>query len=122
MEDTDSILSDFENREEEANPVQKIGVSVIDWGMEILLIVIFYNLFDFGNSDMPQSQWIVYILVGLIIIGYRFLTITFLGKTLGMIAIKLKYLNGNLNNLSLKERILTVFVVGLTDVKIYKQR
>lgn len=122
MENTDSILSDFENREVEASPSQKIVVSVLDWGVEIMLIVILYNLLDFGNSTMGQSPYAIYILVGLIVIGYRFLTIMFLRKTLGMIPLKLKYLNGNLKTLSVKDRILTVFVIGLTDVKIYKQR
>lgn len=122
MENTDSILTDFENREEEANSGQKIEVSVLDWGSEIILSLILYNHLDFGNSEMGQSPYAIYILVGLIVIGYRFLTIVFLRKTLGMIPLKLKYLNGNLKTLSEKDRILVVFVIGLTDVKIYKQR
>jgi uncharacterized RDD family membrane protein YckC len=123
MEDKDSILSDFENREEEASPVQKIVETVIDWGVEIILIVIIYNLF-FHLVDSPKllSSLPNTIFLLLVIIGYRFLTIMSLGRTLGMMALKLKYLNSNLKPLTRKERFLAVFGMGLIDVKIYKQR
>jgi uncharacterized RDD family membrane protein YckC len=53
--------------------------------------------------------------------AYRFLCIALFERTIGMMGLRLKYLNAKLQPLSGKEKLLAVFAIQTSVAKKYKQ-
>ena len=122
MEDKDSILSDIQTTEVEGSWFQRFFTNLIDWAIDILLIVGVYFLLPKGIlSDLINtSSWSMYIIVFVLMIVYRLVSILVFGKTIGMMVCRLKYLNDSLQPLSGKEKMIAVFAIRTASIKYYK--
>lgn len=122
MENNDSILTDIENPEVEASYPVRVLVNIIDWLIEIaILIIIYFTLRETFSGLLKTSSFAIYIVVFTIMIAYRLICILFFNKTIGMMALNVKYLNRNLHLLSGKENFLAALAFRTSNIKIYKR-
>jgi len=122
MDSQESILTDIEDPEAEASNAQRILANIIDFVLELVLLVLFYwimpdELRDFLIRNKPVSTYVVIFLWFTL---YRLLTILLLQRTIGMILCRCKYLNENLQPLSLKEKLIATIATRTKKIKLYK--
>jgi len=122
MDSQESILTDIEDPEAEASNAQRILANIIDFVLELVLLVLFYwimpdQLRDFLIRNKPVSTYVVIFLWFTL---YRLLTILLLQRTIGMILCRCKYLNENLQPLSLKEKLIATIATRTKKIKLYK--
>jgi hypothetical protein len=122
MEDKDSILDEIKAEETEVPYLQRLLTTVIDVAIELSLIIAFYFLLPrkFIAELFAINQYMKYVIAFIIIFSYRLVFIFLIGRTVGMILCRTKYLNKNLLPLLLKERLLSVFVTRTSGIKYYK--
>jgi len=75
------------------------------------------ELRDFLIRNKPVSTYVVIFLWFTL---YRLLTILLLQRTIGMILCRCKYLNENLQPLSLKEKLIATIATRTKKIKLYK--
>jgi len=122
MNDNDSIFDEIKTDEIEASNSQSRFSDILDWVIDLSVMIIFYLLLPrevFGNF-IRHTSYGTYVIVIAIMILYRLLTILIFGRTVGMIILKIKYLNGNFTRLSNKEKLIAVFAVRTSKIKYYK--
>jgi hypothetical protein len=122
MENNDTISSDLEPTEVAPAYWQRVVANVIDWVIEVGLMVMIYFL-------LPQAVWYnilqestfarYFVFLGVIFL-YRCICLLLLNRTIGMAACRIKYLNGDLQPLSLKEKCIAIFAVRTPKIKYYK--
>ncbi len=122
MEQNESILEDINVSETEAPRGLGFLANLIDWVIEIGIIVAFYRFMprDFILSLLDQNTFMRYLLAFALILTYRLVCILAVGKTIGMAVCKIKYLNKNLEPLSSTERIRAGIGIKMDGIKYYK--
>jgi uncharacterized RDD family membrane protein YckC len=122
MEEKNSILEDFKTEAIEASTTQKAITTIVDLVIEVGILVSFYFLFprDILLELLELNSFMRYILALVIILSYRFICILLAGKTIGMIICGVRYLNRDLQPLSLKERLVAVIASRNSNIKYYK--
>jgi hypothetical protein len=123
MEDKDSILDEIKAEETEAPYLQRLLTTVIDIAIEVSLIIAFFYFLlprKFIAELFSINQYMNYVFAFIIIFSYRLVFIFLIGRTVGMILCRTKYLNKNLLPLSPKERFVSVFVTRTSGIKYYK--
>lgn len=122
MENTDSILSDIQNSETEASYFQRILASLIDFAVEIFIVLLIYITIpkEIILRLIGSNAYTSYFLIFFILFLYRFICIIIFQKTIGMMLFRLKYLNGNLEPLSIKQKLIAVFIPRTQSIKYYK--
>ncbi|WP_414672816.1 RDD family protein [Lacibacter sp.] len=122
MENTDSILSDIQNSEIEASYFQRLLASLIDFAVEIFIVFLVYITIpkEIILRLIGSTAYTSYFLIFFILFLYRFICIIIFQKTIGMMLFRLKYLNGNLEPLSIKQKLIAVFIPRTQSIKYYK--
>lgn len=122
MENTDSILSDIQNSEIEASYFQRLLASLIDFAVEIFIVFLIYITIpkEIILRLIGSNTYTSYFLIFFILFLYRFICIIIFQKTIGMMLFRLKYLNGNLEPLSIKQKLIAVFIPRTQSIKYYK--
>ncbi|QNA44924.1 RDD family protein [Lacibacter sediminis] len=122
MENTDSIFSDIQNSETEASYFQRLLASLIDFAVEIFIVFSIYIIIpkEIILGLIGSNTYTSYFLIFFILFLYRFICIIIFQKTIGMMLCRLKYLNGDLEPLSIKQKLIAVFIPRTQSVKYYK--
>lgn len=122
MENTDSILSDIQNSEIEASYFQRLLASLIDFVVEILLVLVIYITIpkEIILRLIGSNTYTRYLLIFIILVLYRLISIAIFQKTIGMMLCRLKYLNGDLHPLSIKQKLIAAFIPRTQSIKYYK--
>ena len=122
MEEKDSILDDFKTEAVEASTSQRVITTLVDLVIEVSILVSFYFLFprDLLLELLELNSFMRYILALVIILSYRLVCILISGRTIGMIMCGVKYLNRELQPLTLKERLVAVIASRNSNIKYYK--
>jgi len=122
MEQQESLLEDIKADEVEASYTQRLFTNIMDWIIEIVLIVGFYFFSPrkFIAQLFEINYLMKYIIAFSILFGYRLISILLTGKTIGMNISRVKYLNGDLLPLTTKEKLVAVFTTRTKEIKYYK--
>lgn len=122
MEDTGSILEEFYTKEAEATYIERIASILLDLVFEITTMIALYFLVPrtllinlFGINPYMR-----YLIALAIVFVYRTTCILLLGKTIGMLLCRVKYLNHKLQPLSQNEKLIAIFATRTSKVKFYK--
>jgi uncharacterized RDD family membrane protein YckC len=124
MENSQSILSDIVPNETEVSVIQGFLTRVIDIAIEVALIFLFYRivpesvLFSLAN----RSSFMRWIIVIVIIITYQFFFLFLFSKTPGMMVCQVKYLNRDLQSLSTKEKLMSLFRSRFSSIRYYRDK
>ena len=122
MEPQESILTDIEDPQTEASPPQRILANIIDFIIELGILVLFYLVMpavlrEFIIRNKPVSTYVVFFLWFSL---YRLFTLFLLLRTIGMIVCRIKYLNQELQPLSLAEKLVVTMATRTKKIKLYK--
>ena len=122
MNDQDSILSDIQPAEVEGSYFQRVVTNLVDWGIDVLLIVALFLLIPKQTitNIIAINSFSTYIIVFVLMIVYRLICLLVFGKTIGMMLSRLKYLNADLQPLTGKQKLIAVFVVRNSAIRYYK--
>lgn len=122
MEFKESILEDIKAEEIEVPYFQRLLINVVDAAIEIVILIGLYFLLpkEILNEIFAVSSLMKYAVTFIVLIAYRMICILLIGKTIGMIICKSKYLNSNLLPLTSKERITAVFLTRTSGIKNYR--
>jgi uncharacterized RDD family membrane protein YckC len=122
MEDKESIFSDLETTEVESSYLQRVLINLIDWVIEILLLVSIYFFIpkEVILNLLTINPYSKYIIVLVVLLSYRLICILLFSKTIGMMICKVKYLNAGLQPLSSKEKMIAVFATRTAAIRYYK--
>ncbi len=121
MEDQDSIFSDIKATEVEASLEQRFLANFIDIIIEVIILVGIYLLLPNDVlSRAVNNPFIAYPAIFVLLFAYRVTSLLLYGKTIGMVLSRTKYLNKKLDPLSVKEKILGVFIGKAAGIKRYK--
>ena len=121
MEDQDSIFSDMKVTEVEASLEQRFLANFIDLVIEAIILVTIYLLMPNDVlSRVINNPFIAYPAIFVLLFAYRVTSLLLYGKTIGMALSRTKYLNRKLESLSVKEKILGVFIGKAAGIKRYK--
>ena len=122
MEEKDSILEDIKVEEVEAPYIQRMFINIIDGIMGVVIMVAIYFLLpnELITKLFAITPFIRYFIILIVVFSYRLICILLMGKTIGMIICRSKYLNNNLLPLSQKERLIAVFAAKQSGIKYYK--
>lgn len=121
MEETASILDNIVTQEVQASTGKKAMMNLVDIILEIGIIVAFYFLMprDLIMSLLDKGQFMKYIISVVLILGYRFVSIMLFGKTPGMFIARIKFLNRNLQQLEVKQKLLAVLAAKAAGINYY---
>lgn len=121
MEQNESILEDINVAETEAPYGQRFLANLLDWIIEIAIMVGFYFLMprDFITNLFTETPFMKYVVAIVLMLSYRFVCILATGRTIGMAICKIKYLNSNQEPLSATEK-LTAVTIKTAGIKYYK--
>ena len=122
MEDKDTIFSDINVTEIETSYFQRLFTNLIDVVISILFLIAIYKLMprEMLLSIIRDNTFIKYIFIISVMSLYRMICLLFFSKTIGMLICKVKYLNGDLQPLSTKEKMIAVFAIRTSRLKYYK--
>lgn len=120
MDDKDSILSDILEQPVESNYFQRLFYGIIDTVVYIVFMVLIIKFLPVEVTSRLVGGFKTYVTVIIIMVGYRTICLLTLGRTLGMILCKLKYLNDKHKPLSLKEKFVAVLAFRTSSIKNYK--
>jgi uncharacterized RDD family membrane protein YckC len=122
MESNDSILSDITPEEAEVGMMQGFFTRLFDFAIDILMLFLVYLVMSRDVIfNVTRSSSIV--IPCIIIAGstvYRFLFLLLFNKTIGMMLCKVKLLNKDLQPLSPKEKLISIFRSRFSSIKYYK--
>jgi len=124
MEDKSSILSDLEATEIEGSYLQRVLISVVDWVIEILLLIFIYYILpkELFQDLIINKPYVSYAIIILLMISYRLLCILIFSKTVGMMVCKIKYLNNSLQPLTSPEKLIASIAIRTSKIKYYKSK
>jgi hypothetical protein len=122
MQLQEDVLTDIELPQTEASTLQKIVSFLIDLGLEIAPMILFFliipdNIRAFLYQHKPISNYGV---VFVWIMAYRLITILLFGRTIGMAICKIKYLNDHFQLLSGEEKMIAIIGVRTKKIKMCK--
>ena len=122
MESEESILTDIVSDEEEVSVPQRILANVIDFVLEIGLLVLLYKTLpsDLRVFLIKNKSISTYIVIFSLFTLYRLVNMLLFERTIGMILCRCKYLNENLQPLSLGEKLIATIAVRTKKIRIYK--
>jgi uncharacterized RDD family membrane protein YckC len=122
VEDKDSIFSDLQTTEVECPYLQRVFANLIDWAIDILLMVILYLLLpkEILSGLINAKSYSIYIIVIVLMLVYRLISILLFSRTVGMMICSVKYLNKSLQPLSGNEKLIAVIAVQTSGIKYYK--
>lgn len=122
MEEKDSIFTDLEPSETESSSGQRVLTNIIDWLIEMAMIVTVFVLMAKGIVPHIDNgaAYITYIIVFVIMFLYRLVCLLIFNRTAGMMICRIKYLNSELQPLSSKEKLIAVFAVRTARIRYYK--
>lgn len=122
MEEKDSILSDLETGETACSNVQRVSANILDWLIEMLMIIAIFVLMAKGIiPDIAKAGgYVTYLIVFVIMFLYRLVCLLIFNRTAGMMICRIKYLNNDLQPLSPQEKLVAVFAVRTARIRYYK--
>lgn len=122
MDNNETIFSDLETHEVEPPYWLRVVANIIDAIIEIGLMVFIYLLmpYELWYNLMQEKRFARYLIFFSVLFLYRLICILSLGRTIGMLLCRIKYLNADLQPLSAKEKWIAVFAVRTPKVKYYK--
>ncbi len=122
MDNNETIFSDLETNEVEPPYWQRLVANIIDAIIEIGLMVTIYFLMpaDVWYSLLQERTFARYLIFFGVLFLYRLICILSIGRTIGMAICRIKYLNADLQPLSMKEKWIAVFAVRTPKIKYYK--
>lgn len=122
MENTESILSDIKPPEIEAGMLQGFFTRLFDFAVDALILILFYLLLPWETviQIIKTSPYIIPAILIAAATLYRLLFLLLLNKTIGMMLCRVKLLNKDLQPLSNKEKLLSLFRSRFSSIKYYK--
>jgi uncharacterized RDD family membrane protein YckC len=122
MEDQDSIFSDIKPTEVESSRIQRVFSRWADGAIEIgsLAAILFLLPNETFSRLIDGKSYMIYLIVIVLMTGYRLVCLLLFGRTIGMMVCRLKLLNKHLEPLSTKEKLLTFLPVNIPGIKYYK--
>ncbi len=124
MENNDSIFSDIHPEETRASSIQVIFTRLIDFAVDICVVVLFYLLVpqDVLIAMVRKSSLVTPVIFITILTMYRLLLFLLFNRTIGMMLCRVKLLNGALSPLSPKEKFASLFRSWSSEIKYYKEK
>ncbi|RXK60395.1 hypothetical protein ESA94_07955 [Lacibacter luteus] len=121
MENNDTIFSDIERAETEAPFFKRFFANLIDWIIEFGLLFIFYIFTprSIVLAIMDADSFLRFIVIFLVFITYRFVCLLLFHKTIGMMLLRIKFLNSNLQPLSALQKITAAIAPKVSDIRMY---
>jgi uncharacterized RDD family membrane protein YckC len=124
QDNNDTIFSEIESTEIDATPIQRFMTGFIDFAIDILFIFLIYKI---APTDLLQSLYnissiIIPVVVLLLATVYRFIFLMLFNKTIGMMIIKVKFLNKTFQPLSNVEKLFSIFRTRFSQIKLYKDK
>lgn len=122
MEDNESIFSNLNANETEASASQRFGTSLVDLGVNFLILIAIYQIvpLEILVRLTGVSSFLAFITIMLLLISFRLIFLLLFTKTIGMMICKVKFLNADLQPLSVKEKLLSAFRRRNSQIKYYK--
>jgi uncharacterized RDD family membrane protein YckC len=122
MEEKDSIFTDLETGETESSNAQRVFANILDWLIEMVLIISASVLM--AKGIIPNlgkgGAYVTYIVIFVIMFSYRLVCLLVFNRTAGMMICRIKYLNNDLQPLSSKQKLIAVFAVRTARIRYYK--
>ncbi|MBL7727820.1 MAG: RDD family protein [Dinghuibacter sp.] len=117
----EDILADITETETEAPPGRRFAYVLADIIIELLILFMLYKLLPRDMLiNFLESGYIVRLLVIFALTYlYRVSCLFTLGKTLGMLLCRVKYLNAQQQPLSASEKLSAVFQTRRSAIKVY---
>lgn len=124
MENQDTIFTDITPQETEAGMLQGFFTRVFDFAIDLLLLVACYLIVPrhIIISLLSLSAVVFPIIIIAISTAYRLIFLLLFNKTLGMMLCKVTLLNKDLQPLSPKEKLLSIFRTRFSSIKYYKDQ
>lgn len=124
METNDTIFSDITPTEVEATSLQGFSVRMIDFIIDIALIISIRFLIPAAvfTSLAGSTSFLFFVIVILVMTIHRFVLLSLFNKTIGMMICRVKFLNKDLQPLSAKEKLLSPFRTRFSTTKYYKDK
>ncbi len=123
MKDEQSLLNEIDSTETESSYLQRALANFFDIIIEFSLLFLFYFLIPQQLFYMITAKFYgVYLVIFLIIFGYRLIALMLMQKTIGMKLVKLKYLNSELLPLSGKQKIIAALAIRYPSIKQYLEK
>jgi len=122
MEDNESIFSNLNANETEASSSQRFGTGLVDVGVNFLILIAIYQIvpLEILVRLTGVSSFLTFIIIMLLLISFRLIFLLLFTKTIGMMIFKVKFLNADLQTLSVKETLLSAFRRRNSQIKYYK--
>lgn len=121
-EQKDLLNEHIGTTETEASYFHGLFVILADIALEIAVIVGFYFIFprQIIMDLLKESPYMKYVIVLTLIMAYRTTSILLMGKTIGMVLFKVKYLNRDLESLTLKDKLIAILATKTNSIRFYK--
>lgn len=123
-ETNDTIFSGLATDEQKASPIQVAANGLIDFIIDIgaLLLIYRFVISVLFPGFLRYNTFIV--LLFIIATGFitRALQFLLLGKTMGMIITRIKLLDKNLQPLSARKKLMSIFRTRFSGVNYYKDK
>jgi len=112
----------IETTETEASYFHGLIVILADLSLEIAIIVGYYFIFpsQIIMDLLKEYPYMKYVIVLALIMAYRTTCILLMGKTIGMVLFKVKYLNRDLESLTLKDKLIAILATKTNSIRFYK--
>lgn len=123
MENND-LFSEINSDETEVTLLQGFLTRLIDFAIDILILLLIYKFIprDIFVSLIRASSFSIVIIAIIVSVVNRFFFLLLFNKTIGMMICNVKYLNGKLQPLSIKEKIVSLFRTRFSSIKYYKDK
>ena len=106
----------------EVNPIKKNIAGIIDAAIIIAFVVVLTSFLPQNILDKLQHPIRIEFYILILLALYRMVLIIFFNETVGMRICKIKFLNGSLQSLSLKEKILAAFFILINGTGYYDRK
>lgn len=122
METQDTIFSDITPDETEAGMLLVFFTRVFDFAIDILILLLVYWLLPFDALLYLTSitRVMLPILIIAVSTAYRLIFLLLFNKTIGMMLCRVKLLNKDLQPLSPKGKLISIFKSRFSSIKYYK--
>ena len=106
----------------EVNAIKKNIAGIIDAAIIIAFVVVLTSFLPQNILDKLQHPIRIEFYILILLALYRMVLIIFFNETAGMRICKIKFLNGSLQPLSLKEKILAAFFILINGTGYYDRK
>ena len=98
--------------------------NLIDFIIEVVLVLGIYIIAprEIILKLLNAESYLRFLIVFLFFIVYRLLCHAIFHKTIGMMLLRLKYLNGDMQPLSARQRLIAAFITQPLSIKYYKEK